>query len=89
MENVKKRKFTIGLHHGRLNPLPADFKFPSMTLQQLVVNYLLGDSGNNVPPYVLLSPDYFWHHKPDMKSLSMMKVLMKYVRKVISERILV
>ena len=82
MGNVKKRKFTIGLHHGRLNPLPANFKFPSMTLQQLIVNYLLGDSGNNVPPYSSLSSNYFRHHKPDMKSLSMMKVLMKYVKKV-------
>ena len=36
--NVKKRKFTVGFHHGVLNPLPADFKFPIQTFQQLVVN---------------------------------------------------
>ena len=80
--NVKRRKFTIGMHHGRLNPLPADFKFPSQTLQQLVVNYLLGDSAKNSPPYSLFSPDYFRHCKSDLKSLSMMKKLMNHVKKL-------
>lgn len=66
-----------------MNPLPADFKFLSRTFQQLVVNYLLGDPENNVPPYSLLSSDYVRHPKSDMKSLAMMKVLMNYVKKVV------
>ena len=35
--NLKKRYFTIGLHYGRVNLLPSNFKFPKeMRLFQLV-----------------------------------------------------
>jgi hypothetical protein len=33
---VQQRIFTVGFHHGKLNPLPATYQFPNMTRQQLV-----------------------------------------------------
>ena len=65
-----------------MNPLPADFKFPLQTFQQLVLNYLLGDSTKNIPPYSSLTPKYVRHNKSDATSLRMMKLLMSYVKKV-------
>ena len=31
--------YTVGFHHGKLNPLPATYQFPFMTPQQLVQNF--------------------------------------------------
>jgi hypothetical protein len=50
MANVQARVYTVGFHHGKLNPLPATYQFPFMTPQQLVQNWLLGDREANVPP---------------------------------------
>ena len=47
-EKMKKRKFNIGFHHGRLNPLPVDSTFPKMTLEQMIHNYLLGNSTEKI-----------------------------------------
>ena len=38
MDHVKKRKLTMGSHHGLLTPLPSDWEFPSMTWSQLIEN---------------------------------------------------
>ena len=35
---VKKRKLTMGSHHGILTPLPQYWEFPSMTWCQLIEN---------------------------------------------------
>ena len=79
---VKKRTYKIGLHHGGLNPLPANFRFPSMTFQQLIVNYLLGNQEGNIPPYSSLSTIFVNHNKSDARNLGMMKTLMNYVKQI-------
>jgi hypothetical protein len=39
---LKHRKLTVGLHHGKLNMLPANWRYPNMTLVQLIHLYLMG-----------------------------------------------
>jgi len=43
VECVKRRKLKVGFHHGKLTILPVDFSFPSMTTNQLVLNWLVGN----------------------------------------------
>ena len=40
---MKKRRFTIELQNRKMIPLNPNFKFPKMTMQQFVVNWLLGN----------------------------------------------
>ena len=35
---LKKRKPTVGFHHGRLQVVPVYWKFPNMTIKQLIDN---------------------------------------------------
>ena len=46
---VKKRKFTVGHHHGMLNVLPPNFTLTSMTPLQLVYCWLMGSVRHNIP----------------------------------------
>jgi len=55
---VAARKYTLGFHHGRLNPLPADFQWPKMTTQQLCINWLVGNRLDNIPPFCTLSTKF-------------------------------
>lgn len=47
---VKKRKLTVGYHHGTLNPLPSNWKFTSMPVLMLIQNWFIGDLNRNIPP---------------------------------------
>ena len=38
---VRKRKFTVGLQRGILNPLPPNFKFTTMTITQLAPKMMI------------------------------------------------
>ena len=60
-EIVKKRKFTVGFHHGKLSPLPATFKWPKMTTFQLCVNWLIGNVEESIPPYCTLTRPMLSH----------------------------
>lgn len=79
MNAMKKRKFTIGFHHGKLNPLPANFQFPKMTAHQLIINWLLGDLTQNIPPYKNISTDFIKHIKYGIRKYNCMKVFMAFV----------
>ena len=76
---MKKRKFTVGLQDGKLTPLPPNFTFPSMNVEQLTYNWILGNVESNVPPYSTLSRHYLKHNKSEQAKLGMMRTLMRYV----------
>lgn len=82
-ESVNKRIFTVGFHHGAMNPLPPNYIFPSMTLSQLITNWCLGDKGANIPPLrrFVDSPHLLKHIKWGVKNFNMMKYLMLIVAK--------
>ena len=40
----------MGLHHGKLTPLPVNWTYVSMTSLQLVQNRFIGDKRTNIPP---------------------------------------
>lgn len=48
---LSERKYTIGYHHGKMNPLPSTWKYPrGITLIHLINLWLIGDKEQNVPP---------------------------------------
>ena len=51
---VKARRLKVGYFKNRLQVLPANWVFPSMTCYQLVINWLTTDFENNVPAFRLL-----------------------------------
>jgi hypothetical protein len=85
--NVKKRKYMVGYHHGRLQVLPAHFQFPKMTTPQLIANWLVGSKDSNVPLYWSLSAVDLKHIKNGCKKWNCMKSFMcvveRYGRKYI------
>ena len=40
---LKKRKLTVGFHHGRLQVVPVYWTFPNMTINQLIDNWFIGN----------------------------------------------
>ena len=76
---MKKRKFTVGLQDGKLTPLPPNFTFPSMNVEQLAYKWILGNVESNIPPYSTFSRNYLKHSKSEQAKLGMMRTLMRYV----------
>lgn len=58
-----QRQLTMGFHNGRLQILLPTFKFPNMTMRQLVDNWFVGHCSGKVPPYVLLECNHVKHIK--------------------------
>lgn len=73
---MKKRKFTAGLQDSKLTPLPLNFTFPSMNVEQLAYDSILGNVESNIPPYSTFSRNYLKHDKIEQAKLGMMKTLM-------------
>ena len=78
-ELVKKRKLKVGFHHGKLTILPPDFVWPKMTTQQLVINWMVGNFKENIPPYCALTVTDVVHAKRLYKPFHEMKILMRYI----------
>ena len=76
---VKKRKFTVGFHHGKLSPLPATFKWPKMTTFQLCVNWLIGNVEESIPPYCTLTRPMLSHDQKLCSQFPSMRVFMRYI----------
>ena len=50
----KKRKLTVGFHHGRLQVVPVYWKFPNMTIKQLIDNWFIENEREKIPPFAVL-----------------------------------
>ena len=92
VEVIKKRRFTVGYHHNKLNVLPPNFEFPSMNVEQLINCWLLGSIEQNVPAYCTLSSKDVMHLKSKksgkpigngvrLKMVAFMKIVEQYARK--------
>ena len=55
LEQTKKKKLTVGYHHGKLNISLFNYQFPLMTWFHMIVNWLIGSVSENVPPLWTLS----------------------------------
>ncbi len=79
-QQLKARKYTIGFHHGILNPLPSTWRYPKgMTLIQLINLWLLGVHDQNVPPLGKISTRMVYHFDNRGRDYSKMNQVMKFV----------
>ena len=79
-KQLKARQFTLGLHHGRLNPLPSDWCYPKgLTLIQLINLWLIGVKEQNVPPLALVNTHCVAHFDSNARKYSKMKQVMRFV----------
>ena len=80
---IKKRKLTVGWHHGKLNPLPSTWEFPkNTTLINMMNMWLLGNKKENVPPFKFLSSSNVKHLKASPSTLSKMKQVMLKIENI-------
>ena len=65
-QKLKKQKLTVGLHHGKLNPLPGKFKFPKgITVINLINVWLMGNRNENISPLQYLTKTNVENKKTD------------------------
>jgi len=83
---VKKRKFTVGHHHGMLNVLPPNFTLTSMTPLQLVYCWLMGSVRHNIPALGLLDSKHVLFLKGGNKMRHKMSSVMRIVEKMAREK---
>ena len=70
-KQLKKCQYTIGWHHGRMNPLPSTWRYPSgLTLIQLINFWLIGTKDKNVPPLANVSPHWVCHFDKNGRAYS-------------------
>lgn len=69
-----------GIHHGKLNPLPADWEFPiqSSILEALHL-WLVGDVEKKIPPFVYIQSRDVSHIKSGSGYLSKLRCVMKVI----------
>lgn len=79
-KQLKLRKYTVGLHHGRLNPLPSEWRYPKgLTLIQLINLWLIGVKDQNVPPLAIINTHCVFHFDNNARKYSKMKQVMRFV----------
>lgn len=81
---MKRRKVTVGMVKGNLTVLPSDFQFPTMTSEQLVRNWLLGNTASCIVPYRTLKTGDLRHVngvRQRQKMARFMAVIEHYARK--------
>jgi len=81
----KGTRLLVMNHHGKIAPLPPNWKFTSMTCQQLIHNWFIGDSRNNIPPLCALDSSMIRHLNLNKSRLSM-KGFMRIVEEFARER---
>ena len=87
MEQTKKRKFTVGHHHGNLNTLPSTYQLPPMTCSQLIVNCLIWSVYDNSPPLWTLISKEVKYIKNGNRMCNMMKLFMSAVNIVAIDKL--
>ena len=60
-KSVTRRQLKMGLHHGKLTPLPVNWMYVPMTSLQLVQNWFIGDNRTNIPPLYALDSKVINH----------------------------
>ena len=88
---LKKRKLTVGFHHGRLQVVPVYWTSPNMTIKQFIDNWFIEHERDNILPFAVLQFNHVVHiktaksarsGKPKLQQMrSVMKVVKKYAIK--------
>ena len=65
----------MGHHHGKLNILPSNYQYLPITCSQLIVNWLLGNVSENVPPLWNLSYKEVKHKNNGMRTWKIIATL--------------
>ena len=79
---MKARGFTLGWHHNKLTPLPADWRYPEgMNLLQLLDLWLVGIPAQNIPPMGKVSTQLIFHFDANGRNYSKMKQVMMFVER--------
>ncbi len=81
-KQLKAHHYTVGLHHGKLNPLPPNWTYPKgITLIQLINLWLLGGGKEqNVPPLGKLHRCCVFHFDTNARVYSTLKQVMMFVK---------
>ena len=85
-DQLNSRKLTVGVHHGRMNVLPQQWTFSSMTSLQLVQNWFIGDMRRNIPPLCNLDSKNVIHLKGGNRTRNKMKSFMRIVEEEAREK---
>ena len=78
-------------YDNRYNLLPKNFEFPKLSLSSFISHYLLGNKTQNIPPFRILSVSDLKRSgsaegkQTNMKTLSDMKKMMKFVEEAARE----
>jgi hypothetical protein len=78
-QQMKHRKLTVGYHHGRLNPLPQNWKYPKINLVQLIHMWLMGCPADGVAALRYLDSSQVGHFDKEGQKLSRMRRVMRVV----------
>ncbi|KAL3781326.1 hypothetical protein ACHAW5_007180 [Stephanodiscus triporus] len=79
---MKAHGFTLGWHHNKLTPLPADWCYPKgMNLLQLLDLWLVGIPAQNIPPMGKVSTQFIFHIDAKGRMYSKMKQVMMFVER--------
>ena len=77
-QQLKKQKVTVGLHHGKLNPLPSTWEFlKGLTMINLMNIWLMKNRKENTPPLQYLTKLHVDHIKNGPNNLSKIRQVMK------------
>ena len=77
---LKKRKLTVGLHHGKLNPLTSTWEFPKgLNMINFMNMLLMGNRKEKISPTQYLTKPIVEHIKNGPNNLSKMRQVMKRV----------
>ena len=80
-QQLKKQKLTVGLYHGKLNPLPSIWEFPKrLTMINLMNMWLMGNIKENTPPLHYITKHHIEHIKNGPNNLSKLRQVMKRVK---------
>ena len=82
-EIVAKRKYEVGLvkfkNKTSLSVLPPQFKFPTMTADMLIENWVIGNVSANIPPFCTLDSKMVRHISSGANKLNKMTRFMRFV----------
>ena len=82
-KQMKSRTFTIGYHHGKLNPLPSTWKYPnSCTIIQLIDLWLIGNRKENVLTLAISGADLVSHIDNGSRVFSKMRQVVSKVEEI-------
>lgn len=83
-KGIEARGYKVGLCNGFLTTLPPKFKFPSMTPEQLIHNWFIGNKTMNILPYCRLQHQDF-NHLANSESMKTYRRKMVYFMRVIEK----